>query len=514
MSKFTEWLYKGNRDVDSDALISNWSPHNVKTVIVGGDMILVEYFVPYNNIRYEIYNMQDILVDIKALEKQDPVRSVLRALVVDRVFNDVEEIIVTSDKYQVKELYKIDIDFSEIILGTGLQETFPRLYAVATTNVTMMTFIDLMHQTGVDAHIHYCDILQSFVEKQGENSNINLNVTYFNKMYYYKPQMLEAKYYTLDDAELKQYFEDVAFAMAGQISYSEVIVEEEAETMFMNITPLSKLNLPVIKKPKCVSVSLQFMRSDLFNPKTSSGKVRVFLHESMLDEIERYFKILSSITSIKISSSNQLYLNNILINPTMGYNTLMSLPDSIFKALLCKDKDAFNEIVLNRFSRLPTHDADIAMFEEWLETQNLCWANIFNFKDLEYFENLKTLIIRNPYRVDSIKNEIGVSTWAELYSKYVKLCEDGIYIDGMYVTYQTEPNFRNLEKALKVLDDNVAMYNTKDYAIIYNFRAYSESGIAKVSEKILGKNTSRKMMDKLANIGAKATTLYRNFDVD
>lgn len=517
MQKFAEWLCKGYQNSTLDEYIQDWTPHNLKTLLFSGEEVAVEYFVPYNGTKVEHYLLQDVPQDMKLAMEEKPVKGLLKALNVYKIFSNIEEIIITSDKYS-RVLFDIDVKLSDLsITGSDdFTEVFPRLYSITKTTCTFQEVFSIIAQTGEGQHLHFSDILK---EQSANLEGKTIVTKHYNKDDWMTSIALEEKYYAMDkqDAELNTYLKAVLTATKGEVELGSIIEKVEQLSDFFSTIELNTIKLPTIKgvtKKPCV---LEFFRSDLFSPSTSATKVRMYISDAILDNIGNMFGGLYNIHSLTITSGNQIVVNEVYqIVPKMGYNQLYALPDSIFETLLNMTKEKFKRKVSEHFKRIPSLDSDAHEFETWLvESMSLNWGYLFNFKDIYKFTNLSCLSINNPYRIHLAKAEAGLTNqnWSTLYTKIPPLSTKGIYLDGAYVSEDTEHAFMGIEKALSETATIMLEFNKSRGLFNPQIGAIDDNSvISKGLNKVLGKSRGAAVTNQLSNISAKLTTFYRKFD--
>ena len=500
----------------SDDYIKDWSPNNIKTVLFGGKQVAVEYFVPIGGTRVNVYPIEDIASDIKAMNMGRPVKSVLKALNQYTVFSNLEEVIFTTDGYD-KELFSIDTDISELSMTVGETptDTFNRLYAITKTTLPFLEVVGVMNQIQAGTHVHYADVLAQNKENLEAK---NVSSRYFNKEYWSASIKLQEKNFALDvvDGELYKYLKDVKAAILGDVDYDEVVVKEETLSDFFTTIHYSALDITDTPEIPVKYMHLEFVKDDLYNENMSSIKVKFFLATSLLDCIECLYGSFYNIDSLVITSGNQLLLNNIRICPVMGYNLLLSLPDTLFKLLTGKAKEKFNSIVTSVFGRLPNLEEDEAEFEEWLKTEPLNWGSIFNFRDIYKFPNLSYIAINNPYRIETAKVEADLvqSGWCKLYDKLPSLKTKGLYLNGAYIHKGNEASFVATEKELIKACSIILEYNSvKGFCMTQYMRVSEDTKVNSMMDKVLGKSMSGVVQNKLAGLSANATMFLRKLDL-
>ena len=507
MIKLADWSSDGHYDDFGDDLIENWSPNNIKTIVIGGKYAAIEYFVPINNERVKMWEIQDILVDYKDFQHNRPVKCILRALNQFKIYSNLEEIVFTTDGYN-HDLYSIDTNLNELCMSANSRPTdvFHRLYAVTKTDITFHQIWSYMVQTDDKTHVHYADILLD--NKTDEDK---VNIKYFNKDGWADSIVLDEKRYAMDvqGSSLVKYLKDVMYSVTGNVDYEDIVSKEESFKALFTTRPMSEFSMVNFKKVKRSQEHMSFDYNNLFVGNMDFTKVKYFLANELFDEICDEFEDLGAIESVTITSGNQLVLNNLQIAPIMEYNLLLALPDRLFTILTGKTKETFNNKAIKHFKRIPNLDSDLEQFEEWVHGETLNWGYIFDFKYIYKFPNLKKLSINNPYRIESAKIEVNLvkTPWNELYTRIPTLKENGIYLDGYYISKETEMEFLSVEKALNMTSQIILDYNRANH--FYLTQVMDLLDTESLANKIFGKEVGSVVHNKFSNVKAIASTLGR-----
>lgn len=514
MQKAVEWLCKGYHLATSADYITDWSPNNIKTIIISGKYMAVEYFIPYNMERFEMWEIEDVELDLKALEFDKPVPGILKSLCSNKIFANLEEIIITSFEYN-NSLYKIDNNIDDLVIGTDIYATFPRLRNIIHTDISFHELYNIMAQINMRDWVSYKEIL--IANKDKFNSCVIHVDDYATE--FYKSIFLVGDNYKIDEdnGKLYNYLKDIEYNYTGNVTFDEVVNRTEVLKQFFTTIPCTELNIRTATPLKNLSIPLEFIRSDLFNANMSAMRVRSFLTESILNSLEVMLK-LENIKQIRITSGSQLVLNEqYIVNPVMSYDLFMALPDNLFVTILNMDKTTFSQQAMLHFKRIPNMDSDIGVFEEWLITKKLMWGKVFNFKDIGYFPNIQRIEVNNPYRICGMCSEISLKSfeWSELYDTIPSLKKDGLYLNGIHINSGTEHIFKDRESALNRTLENILQYaNDNKYYLPQLYHIEDNTATSKALQKVMGKEKGSLLHSKLADFGAKVTSLYRKFDID
>lgn len=520
MQKTAEWLCKGYHYATSGDYITDWSPNNIKTIVISGKYIAVEYFVPYYDshhspIRFEMHEIEDIQLDKKAIDLEKPVPGILKALNSNKVFTNLEELIISNFEYD-NLLYKLDDNIEDLALtGDGnILLTFPRLRDIIHTDVSFHELWNIMCQINIKDWVSYKDIL---IANKDKFKSCLIHVDDYSQNFYNSIFLVEENYeIDKDGGRLYNYLKDIEYSYTGNVTFDEVVNKSQALKQFFTTVNYSELEVREPEPIKQVMIPLEFMRSDLFNPNMSPMRVRSFLQESIINSLEVMFGC-SRVKSLRITSGNQIVIDNIQICPAMSYDFFMALPDTLFIALFNCNKDTLNQQAMAHFKRLPNTDADISQFEEWTVTKNLRWGYVFDFKDLDYFPNIERIEINNPYRVSNAKSEISLKSfnWSLLYTNFPSLNKGGLFINNIRVSLENEPMLKAAEDDNNKAFNNILNYdNEGKYLLSQVYQIVDDTKTAKALQKVLGKDKGNAIHGKLANLGAKVTSLYRKFDID
>lgn len=138
-------------DEKVNTLITNWSPNNVRRLVIGFNFAIVQYYVTGGKYKklIEIVDFRKVLQkESEYLQGQNIMKykSILTALVDGRICSSVEEIIFSANKYP-QQLLNIDTDLSKLASDAEkLENRFVRLRQVSIVNLPEESIIFLLQQ--------------------------------------------------------------------------------------------------------------------------------------------------------------------------------------------------------------------------------------------------------------------------------------------------------------------------------------------------------------------------------
>jgi len=140
-------------DEKTNVSIPDWSPNNVRRLIIGVDKALVQYFVVYGKYK-KIFDFVDysgvVAKDLECvLNPRGRYTSILKALVNGRICSSVEEIIICAEEYP-KNMLELDIDYGALVGGNyhdtdeKMRNRFVRLKHIAVVNNSLDVVLDVI----------------------------------------------------------------------------------------------------------------------------------------------------------------------------------------------------------------------------------------------------------------------------------------------------------------------------------------------------------------------------------
>lgn len=445
LSKAEEFLFGKYLQQDPAANpYIDWSPNNVKTLVLGSTLIGVEFFIPCNigkgRAKYNYGKLGDLDEDLDVLHRGLAVRSVLRVLAGNRPCNNIEEIIICAEMYD-KGLLKIDTDLKQMT-SNDLSDVFPRLYAITVVDGKSADVFSLLNSEARNGEMHLTDVLVKdttrfqahpyYVNKLGWNKRFTLQPELY-KMDFDKPSLADAK---------ESYALHTYFIQNGGVAKSEAKVGFEVlqhkEIRYPGLNVYNDIYCDYVKDVEDGVICV-------VNPDATSAVVRLNsytgLCTNILSSIEEYFNGLHNISEIRISYKGMLYLNGVAVKPMVGYDILGRIPKEYQYVLFGKDAVFFQQDMQKQFGRVLSLDADRSAFSNYCRSLAVNWAFFVNLSNTGKLQQLKRLQIDCPVLLTRYKYNFGISEWSDLYQKIPSLNGDGIYIMGYRVDNTTEPDF-------------------------------------------------------------------------
>lgn len=192
-------------DTKSNEVIRGWSPNNVRRLVIGYNVAIVQYFATGGKYarRVEVISLDK---GVKATEEEmragtyNPV-PLLTVLTKGRICSSIEEIIFCVKDYP-NQFLVLDADVHTLVKSnTSLESRFPRLRYVYLTSLDIKVVGDLLVKSVGGGELLHDEIKKS-------NGEIKI-ISSTNKDTWFKGTALRPKYYPMDEEVLKGYFEKV-----------------------------------------------------------------------------------------------------------------------------------------------------------------------------------------------------------------------------------------------------------------------------------------------------------------
>ena len=143
---------------NGNVVVSDWSPNNIKTIIIGWDHLFIEYHV-LNKTTQKHNVKQKVMVhkfDAKTITSWEFKANIMDLLVAPRLLSAVEEIYFLQSLDYPQEIFKQDVQQMYTFLADQKTKTrFPRLrFAGYIRDVTPAEITSILQQ-GRSKHLHY-----------------------------------------------------------------------------------------------------------------------------------------------------------------------------------------------------------------------------------------------------------------------------------------------------------------------------------------------------------------------
>lgn len=189
-----------NIDEKSGQSITDWTPNNIKTLIIGIDMALIGYYVTGGRFKHKFDGATMKLGkinDYEIMSSGDTPKAILKVLTGGRVCSNIQEIIFISDNYP-QQLMHHDSNLSSIASEGNLKTKFPRLkYVGVATNLTMQDALKYLQLANKEEKL----IEEILEENKQTLQKIEVNGADYNRTYVVRPH-----HYNMDDGALREYF--------------------------------------------------------------------------------------------------------------------------------------------------------------------------------------------------------------------------------------------------------------------------------------------------------------------
>lgn len=181
--------------------ITDWSPNNLKTLIVCRDRVIIEHHVaPLGRMTTKLLtkkiSIESLKKDIESVKNGKKVKGVLKLLGQDRVFSNVEEIIIMGTgtiAYDMVQYAPQDLVDNRIV-GENTEDKiklkYCRLYAISLIKAIdgEQLYRQMLHYLETHKNVHWTDVFKKFL----------IECKYYHKKDWAAQYELRYKYYTLD----------------------------------------------------------------------------------------------------------------------------------------------------------------------------------------------------------------------------------------------------------------------------------------------------------------------------
>ncbi len=320
--KLREELMKGITDKDSNVLITNWSPNNIKSLIIGFDYIIVGYHIKTSKNKY-LFSIIDVRKergeDFNLLQNGKKVVGVLKALFSLRVCSCLEEVIFCAQGYD-SYLAHIDMDMECLIKDA----MFGRLRYTAKTVISVSDLYNLIGQgyTSMDSLVEY-------LSRKGVSFS---DLREYNKDKWWHFYYLRPTYYALDSEECKTglypYFKKIEQSIdsAHVNAYKELRTQEKVQKEFNKFDKdfLTLLNnIPKMKKDFINSLSVEdkclwCVKMTNYTVKGLNVEYKKF-NEYGIENCNLWFKFFSNIGVGDCNSCDFLTVSKLLLEHLESY---------------------------------------------------------------------------------------------------------------------------------------------------------------------------------------------------
>jgi hypothetical protein len=227
-------------DEKSNILINNWSPNNVRRLIIGLDFAIVNYFVtgPKYNKLVEIVDFRRVKdKDLESIEHEpQKYKSILSVLTTGRICSSVEEIIFCSQGYPTN-LLTADCDTTKLATGNAnLENRFTRLRHVSIVDTDVQT---------IAKHLENARSAETLLLDVLKENNIPLTaVAMLHEENWWKGISLRPKYYSMDADILPKYFNKLKATKGSQERedlLDELSSKQDSETLRKTIPAINAI---------------------------------------------------------------------------------------------------------------------------------------------------------------------------------------------------------------------------------------------------------------------------------
>lgn len=195
----------------SNTVIDNWSPNNVRRVIVSPSFALIQYFVTGGKYRslFDVVDMQkEFTKDMDTLSNNPSMYvPLLKSLVVDRVCSSVEEIVFCVDSYP-ESMLRLDANLDSLKSpDIEISNRFVRLAHMYLTSLPIKVLSEVAKKYKDSSELMY----DGLVSESGDS--IILSKVTLHKSDWWSNTSLRPKYYLMDNGVLADYFSKLKLKM-------------------------------------------------------------------------------------------------------------------------------------------------------------------------------------------------------------------------------------------------------------------------------------------------------------
>lgn len=223
-------------DEKSNIVISNWSPNNVRRLIVGFEFAIVQYFrtgSKYPKLVEIVDLRRHSEIDLQqVMTEPQTYKSILTVLTNGRICSSVEEIIFCTTGYN-EMLLKLDSDYTKLASNNAsLENRFVRLRHISHVPLSVREMAIIINSAKSSD-----DLLLDVLKQEGITSKALLEQ---HQSDWWRGSSLRPKYYTMDAEVLYSYFEAVRKKKDTQIredKLDEIEVKRSRELLRDSLSP-------------------------------------------------------------------------------------------------------------------------------------------------------------------------------------------------------------------------------------------------------------------------------------
>lgn len=231
-----------NIDNKTNVVFGDWTPHNIRRLIVGVDRAIIQYHVTggkFTSLTHVIDYSSLVNSDCNIFrENPNKLKSLISVLTDVRICSAVEEIVFCTSKYpQPLLMHDCNLDKISSGINTSIKNRFPRLAKVYVLNVDVSSIEDIVRENVQPEKLLY-DVLSS----KGIRGNVIAKVN--DEWYAGNTKFWNSGIYTMDkeDGTLYKRLQSVADKYAEEINKSKILNSESNRKRKIAESHLMKLD--------------------------------------------------------------------------------------------------------------------------------------------------------------------------------------------------------------------------------------------------------------------------------
>lgn len=390
-------------DEKSNVLLNNWSPNNVRRLIIGYDFALVNYFVtgPKYNKLLQVVDFRRVAQKDDELYQTEPqkYKSILSVLTTGRICSSIEEIIFCTNGYP-PHLLAIDSDISKLAgSNVNLENRFVRLRHVSLVNNGVQNTAVLVEKAK-SAETLVLDVLK----ESGSQVNTIANLHEDN---WWKGVSLRPKYYSMDADILPKYFSKLKERL--ELQERESLLEEiDSQKDIEAVTKSLPAILAVIK----FTFALLEKGEDVFKKSSIVSKAEwsnVLTYRNSCRGIRK---------ELNYNEDTLKEYRKINFEKLLKTATLINTPEEDIKLILKFRVALFTDILNNEEEY--KRESNRGSLNWSIQTLQKLTASIFNAEcNIVYLSFAKYLTRNTPEYAEFFYSQLGVDLSSIIYTRSI-----------------------------------------------------------------------------------------------
>ncbi|EQF29940.1 hypothetical protein QEW_4489 [Clostridioides difficile CD160] len=311
-------------DEKNNVIIDNWTPNNLRRLIIGNSQALVQYYITggkYKNISELVKFGNKIDNDLLLLENNN-YSSILRVLTSKRIISSIEEIIFCSNNYNAA-LLNVDVNSWLLKEKSKLKSRFVRLHNISIVDCSVLNVASLIRAVESPDKLLIEELKKKYpvtvVERIHEND-------------WYMNTSMRERWYTMDkeNGKLYQYFRALKLNKEEELKEKKLqdieldntkkLLNEHRNKIFSLINNINK-NLNTMNKISNTLSMIEKSEWGLYLTPSFIKKMLLNKYDNTLEDI-RSIDIEKIISILKVMNEDELskeliFFNDILYNKVL-----------------------------------------------------------------------------------------------------------------------------------------------------------------------------------------------------